>query len=212
MADSKISALSAVTVVGATDEAVLAIGGATKKITGANLKTAMNPAPTSVNGQAGIIVPSALGWIGLASGGFTANRIAISRFVAPKDFTVTSVKFRTNTAGTGNVDVGIYDAAGTTKLKSSGSTASKKGANTTQTVALTSTLAITAGTIYHVALESDVSDGTYTAAWFTAITDQIFGTGLGVAETFLFDSTFPLPASLSGAAATGASGPVFALI
>lgn len=38
MADTKISALAAVTTVGDTDEYVVAVSGATKKITGANLK------------------------------------------------------------------------------------------------------------------------------------------------------------------------------
>ncbi len=37
MADSKISALSAITALGSTDEMVVASGGASKKITGANL-------------------------------------------------------------------------------------------------------------------------------------------------------------------------------
>ncbi len=210
MADSKISALSAVTVVGATDEAVLAIGGATKKITGANLKIAFG-GPGTTNGQAGILVPTARGWVG-AGDSWAANRVRLTRFCPAINFTVTSVVFRETTGGTGNVDFGIYDSTLTSKLKSSGSTSGKKGANTTQTVSLSSTLALTAGTVYYLAAVSDTSDGACTVASFTGIIEQLFGASEGLMESGYKDSTFPLAASLASPTANGGLGLVAALI
>src|ERR1041384_1286682 len=49
MADTKISDFAAVSSLGDTDEAVLAVSGANKKITGANIKASV----TSVTGNAG---------------------------------------------------------------------------------------------------------------------------------------------------------------
>lgn len=64
MADAKISGLTATTTVGDTDEYVVAIGGATKKITGANLKAAVAPkAGTYITqvAEAGLSAEQALG-------------------------------------------------------------------------------------------------------------------------------------------------------
>ena len=51
MADSKISALSAVTVIGATDDLYVAVGGVSNRITGANAKIAFCPPYAKVADQ-----------------------------------------------------------------------------------------------------------------------------------------------------------------
>lgn len=67
MADSKISGLSAVTTIGDTDEYVVAVGGATKKITGANVKAAVAPVGATYITQtasSGLSAEQALGALG----------------------------------------------------------------------------------------------------------------------------------------------------
>ncbi len=214
MADSKISDLTAETALTSTDMLPVATaGGATKKITAANLRLdILAQSQDSKNGHAGVMVPTALSWAPV-SAGFTANRAGLSRFCLTCNFTVTSMVFRTSTAGTGNVDVGIYDSAASPNLlKTSGSTSGKKGANTTQTVNLSSTLALTAGTVYYAVIVSDTGDGAYSAATYAGITGQLFGTVSPTMEEGFKDTTFPLPSALASPGYTSALGPVFVLI
>lgn len=281
MANSKISALTATTTVGDTDEYVVAVAGATKKITGANLKAAVAPVAGSYvttaaegglsaekvlgttviatgllsarpaaavegylylatdvnggtlyrdtgaawvqtgsgvrasafNGQAGVLVPTCRGWAVVATSTLTANRVYLTRFVLPCDFTVTSMKFRSTTVGTGNVDVGIYSGNLTSKLASSGTTAGKKGATTVQTVALSGTVGLTAGTVYYAALITDTSDGTVGGVSYTSPGHELFGATDGLAEGMFKDAgAYPLPSSAASATATTSLSPVMALI
>jgi trimeric autotransporter adhesin len=186
-------------------------GGTLYRDTGAAwVETGAGARYSGFNGQAGVLVPTARGWTG-AGATFTANRVIVTRFVLPVDFTVSNVIFRSTTAGTGNVDVGIYNTS-SVLLASSGSTSGKKGANTTQTVPLSASVGLTAGTVYYVALSSSVTDGAYAAANFaTAIHDQFFGTTIGLAEGMQRDTTFPLPNPIGALTATVAVGPIVAL-
>ena len=51
MADSKVSALAAVTVIGAADDMYVSVAGASKRITGANARLAMAPSYAKVSEQ-----------------------------------------------------------------------------------------------------------------------------------------------------------------
>jgi hypothetical protein len=80
MADQKISALPAATTLGDTDELVLAVSGANKKITGANLKTSIG-AGVHLDDLSDVIAPSPadeqnLSWDSSA-GGFWRPRTAL---------------------------------------------------------------------------------------------------------------------------------------
>lgn len=165
--------------------------------------------------QAGIVVPTIPGWVGV-NAGFNANRAFFSRFTLLYDRTISSVKFRSNGAGTGNVDVCIIDAAGNI-LRSSGSTSGKKGANTWQTVPLSSPLALTAGTVYYVGLVSSVGDGTYDAVFWNVSSglglDQMWGSTLGLCQSFFKDlGAFPFSGTITVGSANGAVGPIAGLI
>jgi uncharacterized protein DUF4082 len=162
------------------------------------------------NGQAGHgLFPNQVPWtVGTTT--YAANRVYLTRFVLPCDFTVTSVKFRSIGAGTNNVDVGIYNTS-SVRLASSGSTSGKKGATTWQTVNLSATVALTAGTVYYAALESDTADGTFAAATMPTAMEQAFGATIGLGLSFTRDTTFPLPDPI-GALTISTFGPAIALV
>ena len=159
--------------------------------------------------QAGPLVPDVP--LAVISGtSWTANRVYGSRFVLPSDFLVTTITFRETTVGTGNMDAGIYNSS-SVRLASAGSTAGKKGANSFQTLTLTSPITLTAGTIYYVALSTDTSDG---AASFSGVGDgwdRVYGSTIGLAQYFTRDTTFPLPDPI-GAITVAGSGPQVVLL
>ena len=96
MADSKISALAAVTTIGDTDEYVVAVGGATKKITGASIKAALN----------GTGFPSSLMHGGVVSTASVLNsRIYVARIYGGG--TISKIRVRVGTQN-GNICVGVY--------------------------------------------------------------------------------------------------------
>lgn len=104
MADSKISALSAVTTVADTDEYVVARSGATNKITGANLKAAV--------GGADGWIPDSATWAYASATTFTiagvdvtakfskGTRIKLTQSATVKYFVVASSSFSTDTTVT----------------------------------------------------------------------------------------------------------------
>lgn len=196
--DSDLTAIAALTTT-SYGRALLALADAAALRTTGGLVIGTNVSAADVvskNGQAGILAPTARGWTTAATS-FTNGRVMVSRFCPSVNFTVTSIKFRTISAGTGNVDVGIYDSTLTSKLRSSGSTSGKKGANTTQTVNLSATLDVVAGTVYYVAIVSDTSDGTVATPAFTVAIESLFGATAGLSEGGIFDTTFPLPSSVT---------------
>lgn len=140
--------------------------------------------------QSGITFPTGGPWT-TGTQNWTANRIFLQRVVMPVDFTVTSIVFREIGVGTGNVDVGIYDTS-SNLLRSSGSTSGKKGANAFQTVSLSSTLDLVAGTVYYAAIESDTTDGSFAGPTFSNGYERVFGTTIGLGYQFIRDTTFPL--------------------
>lgn len=171
--------------------------------------------PDGSNGQSAIFVPTAPGWVP-SNLGFSAQRAGVSRFVLRKARTVSALMFRTITVGTGNVDVAILSSTGV-RLASAGSTAGKKGANTTQTVNLTASVNLVAGTVYYAVLVSDTADGTYAGANFAASAavgfEQWFGATIGLVETFFKDlGTFPIPDPVTVGTVSGNIGPVMAIV
>lgn len=148
------------------------------------------------NGQASVKVPFQ-GLLSTAALAGTANRVSAVRFSLPFDMTVASMGWRSVGAGTGNVDVGILDAAGN-RLASSGSTSGKKAANTNQTAALTAPLALTAGTVYYAVFETDANDGTIAGANYGSQGQEaMYGSTIGLVEGFIKDTTFPIPSSVA---------------
>jgi hypothetical protein len=170
--------------------------------------------PDPTDGQAGVMIPTIPGWVGV-NNGFTANRVSLTRFTLPVARTITAMKFRSQTAGTGNIDIGIYNTS-SVLLGSSGSTAGKKGASTWQTVTLSASIALAANTVYYAALESDVSDGSYNAVFWNSSSgtglDQLWGSTIGLAQGMQRDTTFPLPAPIGALAAVAASTPIIGLV
>lgn len=115
MADSKISALSAVTTLVSTDEYVTARAGATKKITGASLRATFQDAPYLS------FVSTRYTTLGLAlaastfGGSVMAQDTAIfTPFSVTYNVTFDRIGINVNaTVGSSNVRVGIYNDAGT---------------------------------------------------------------------------------------------------
>lgn len=166
---------------------------------------------SAFNGQAGVLIPTAKGWDGGSGTAFQNGRVGLTRFVLPTDFTVTSMKYRCIGAGTGNIDVGIYNTS-STLLASSGATASKKNAVTTETLTLSAPVALTAGTVYYAAMTTSVSDGTFMNVDAGNGSDVWFGTTIGTSEYMFRDTTIPLPDPIGALTANATLSPVMALV
>lgn len=142
------------------------------------------------NGQPGMIAPSTLGWS--AAGTATAASTGrIARVVPSRNMTVVNLGFWVSawTAGdtaNPNVDLCIYNAALTTKLATTGATASKLNSVGRKTVPLTSSLAVSAGIAYYVGMTVGTL-GTSTVSLLTAAFGnvgalQLFGATAGLIE------------------------------
>lgn len=161
-------------------------------------------------GQAGILAPSVSGG-SVATGALTANRALFCRFVPSRAMTITKMAFVVQTAALSNdnCDVGIYAANGATLLKSSGSTAGKLNALGTQTLTLSSSLALTAGTVYYAAFAYGTVGSTaaqLAGPWGASTTslDSVFGESAPQKIGAFMNTNFPL----ATAAVFSASTPV----
>lgn len=129
-------------------------------------------------------------YTGLGSGGWTlANRAILVPFVLPEARTVYKVGWINGGTPSGHADVGVYDASGNL-LTSCGSTACS-GANVAQVADVADT-ALSAGTLYYMAMAMDGTQPIYR----TTITSQVTS-ALGVRQKA---SSFPLPNPLTGTA------------
>lgn len=170
------------------------------------------------NKQAGMIAPSGLGWTPSGTA-IAANAGRISRFVPSRNMTIISIAYSVQAWAAGDtadpaVDVGIYNAALTSKLASSGATAGKIATVGAKNVLLSASLALTAGTVYYAALSVgalgtstvSINCGTYLSTG----AHTLFGATAGLLEVDLQTSVHPLPAAwtVSGGS-TG--GPILAL-
>lgn len=136
----------------------------------------------------------------------TASRAYIARFVAPKTMTITKIAFQlTNAAGSNdNCDVGIFDASLTTLLGSSGSTAGKlNAAPGPQTVNLTGSVPLVAGTVYYAAFAMGTIGTTAAQIAFTTgsiAAPVLFGATAGNIAQAVQSSAFPLAAPFTPSA------------
>lgn len=87
----------------------------------------------------------------------TANRAIYVPIRVPHRITVKELGYVCNSTATGNIDIGLYDSAGT-RLASTGSTAK---ANSTKTVALDVTDTTIGPGLYYVALNNDTTTDTF---------------------------------------------------
>ena len=96
--------------------------------------------------------PQALHSLGTSiASALAADRVYFTKFIPTADVTVDTAAWNCGTSA-GNLDLGIYDAALTTKLGSTGAFSSPGTGNRTQ--ALTGSVALTAGTVYYLAFWS----------------------------------------------------------
>jgi hypothetical protein len=97
--------------------------------------------------------PQALGTLGTSvATALAADRVYITKFVPTADVTVATAAWNCATSA-GNLDLGIYNEALSSKLGSTGAFASPGTGKRTQ--ALTGSVALTAGTVYYLAFWSN---------------------------------------------------------
>lgn len=107
-------------------------------------------APAHANPYVGS--PQALHSLGTSvASALAADRVYVTKFIPAADVTVDTAAWNCATSA-GNLDLGIYDAALTTKLGSTGAFASPGTGKRTQ--ALTGSVALVAGTTYYLAFWS----------------------------------------------------------
>lgn len=157
------------------------------------------------------MAPSVPGWdlLAAAIGSNTTNG---SIFVPSRDMIVTGLAWAMTTASGSSADVcdvGILDAAATTVLASSGSTAAKLSSTGRQVLSFTAPVLLTGGVTYYAA----ISFGTVTTAPACLTADFASGFGVEFAGTALgtwwgtrTSSAGPPLASMAGAVRNG--GPV----
>ena len=133
----------------------------------------------------------------------TANLALYVPFYVPETIIIKRVFWSNGSTVSGNVDMGIYDDAGT-RIASTGSTA-QSGTTAPQTVALAATL--TAG-MYYLGLAMDNISGRITRA-----TGGTGGIGILVATGMVQEaSAFPLPNPATFAALTTNYMPLFGVM
>lgn len=135
------------------------------------------------------------------TGGWTANNLAIYVPVSmPTPFTIARFMIANGSNITGNVDVGIYSAAGT-RLLSTGSTA-RANASAVQYLDVTN-MVFQRGN-YYLGMVGSSTTGTYLQV---TVANAVRGRVLGVLEEQLGATT--LPGTMTPVALTGTSLPQF---
>jgi hypothetical protein len=123
-----------------------------------------------------------------------ANRCHFFPFMPKYGETVSAAYFRV-TSATGNMDIGIYDAA-LTLLVSTGSFAVPAAGSAARAFAASATQALTAGSLYYIGMSASSASATFygsAAALVSAITTGRTSNAHSGAYAYL-NSTFPLPA------------------
>lgn len=152
-------------------------------------------------GQTGLLAPQ-VDNTGQAALLLVAKRAYAARFVPSRDMTITKIAYVVSVAATNNdsVDVGIYNAALTTRLVSSGETAGQLNGLGVRTITVTST-PLTAGTVYYAALVCGAVGGTAASvagtSFIAAGFGNIFGSTAGIAITASQEAVFPLGSSFT---------------
>jgi hypothetical protein len=140
--------------------------------------------------------------IAYAVGGYIASNRAVYRpLVLPSTQRLTSVAVHCTTTGSGTFDLGIYDAAGTTRLQSMGSTSLAAGVNTWT---LTTPLLIPGGELFWLGM----SCSTNTATFIRQATPLVMLRPMGVTQEA---TAHPLPATATPVQVAGTFLPTFAL-
>jgi hypothetical protein len=137
--------------------------------------------------------------------GAGANRVIYVPFAISEAVTVYKIGWSNGATVNGNIDVGIYDLAGT-RLVSSGSVA-MSGATAVQVADITDTPL--APGIYHMAMQSSSSTATFfrAAQSATAVLAQL----LVASGVQMEDTSFGLPATATFATMTSAYLPLLSL-
>lgn len=117
----------------------------------------------------------------------TANRMFAYPFSVASPKTVSKIIVPVGAATSGNLDVGILGPTGT-RLSSSGATA-VGSTNTAQTVDITD-VALTAGTLYYVAIACDNTTAAF-AAYPNLAVDSLWQ----AEQVKITDTAYPIPAS-----------------
>lgn len=178
---------------------------ATTKISSVNVNT---PTLYGLDGDGfpGILVPTASG---STRGNVTmvANRAWLTRFVAPRNMTITKLTFAVTTAAGSDdeVDVGIYGPHSTantlTRLGSKGATTGQLNTLGLKTITITG-VKLVAGTVYYAAI-SNGAIGT-TAATIGGVglnnttVNQLMGSTVPLQIVGAKDTSHPLPSTIGG--------------
>lgn len=116
-----------------------------------------------------------------------ANRSILVPFTVTAPFTFSKLAYRTGTAPTGNIDIGVYNSS-FARIVSSGSTA-VGGASSLINVTVTTTTLVPGQ--YYFALAADSTSVTIGSSPFS---DDAYARGSGLVYR---DGTFPLPATMA---------------
>lgn len=171
------------------------------------------------NGQTGFWAPSGLGWSGGTGTGLTAQRLYMSRFVAPANLTITNIGFVLIVADSANEGIicGILDSTGTCVAQSGTVLAKINGSLTQQKVPLTSSYAVVKDTVYYACLVGPGASFTLTPQVMLAsygpnnVTGGAFGTGFPQADMLFKNTVTSLTVGVSVGAPTGTISPGLAL-
>jgi hypothetical protein len=152
-----------------------------------------------------------------ASGGLTANRAYMTRFMCPRAMTITKIAFCLTTAATADdpCDVGIYSPTNPlTRLVSAGSQSGLLNSALGVKQVTITPISLTAGQVYYAAFAVGAIGGTSAQIVMNAMNSSFmaaFGSVPPNLEQTFNNTSFPLPASLaSGGGIT--SAPAYALL
>lgn len=155
---TKISAASAITALADTDELAVASSGASKKITGADIKAAVIAAGATADVlPTGAIAQTYPRWLGAANltGALVSQKMNLYGIWLPKRRTVTSITFISGTtalsAGVHQL-FGLYDSSLALLGKTADATSAAWGSNTPKTLSLTTPFVTTYSGLHYVAI------------------------------------------------------------
>lgn len=170
-------------------------------------------------GQAGLYAPMNTPWSSLATAvALTANRAYFTRFVCPRNMAISKITFSVAAGSTADdqVDVGIFDAAITALLGSSGPVSGKLnlGSPNNSICNLQAPVNLQAGQVYYVAHACGPIGGTAAQIHMANLTNaqlaQLVGSAAPLTEARYSTSLFPLATPVGGGGGTTVV-PIFAL-